>query len=131
MDTAGNLFIADTSNRRVRKVTPAGVISTVAGNGSQGVTGDGGPATSAEVALPVGVAVDPAGNLFVADLGNDRVRKVTPGGVISAVAGNGLVVSAGTVDPRFLPSLMGPERWRWMRRAICSSPTRVTNASER
>ena len=77
MDTAGNLFIADFDNFRIRKVTPGGVISTVAGNGTQGFSGDGGPATSAQLYSPTGVAVDTAGNLFIADLGNSRIRKVT------------------------------------------------------
>jgi sugar lactone lactonase YvrE len=88
VDTAGNLFIADYNNHRVRKVTPAGVINTVAGNGTQGFSGDGGPANSAELYCPEGVAVDTVGNLFIADEGNNCARKVTPGGVISTVAGN-------------------------------------------
>jgi sugar lactone lactonase YvrE len=89
VDSAGNLFIGDSSNNRVRKVTPGGVISTVAGNGTYGYSGDGGPATAAQLYHPSGVAVDTAGNLFIADYGNARVRKVTPGGVISTVAGGG------------------------------------------
>ncbi len=87
VDAAGNLFIADFNNNRIRKVTPAGVISTVAGNGSQGFSGDGGPATSAQLSGPESVAVDAAGNLFIADRYNDRIRKVTPDGIISTVAG--------------------------------------------
>jgi sugar lactone lactonase YvrE len=89
VDTIGNLFIADTVNNRIRKVTPAGVISTVAGNGTHGFGGDGGPATSAQLDYPRGVAVDAAGNLFIADTGGNRIRKVTPAGVISTVAGDG------------------------------------------
>jgi sugar lactone lactonase YvrE len=89
VDTAGNLFIADLSNQRIRKVTPAGIISTVAGNGTGGFSGDGGPATSAQFYSPDGAAVDTSGNMFIADVGNNRVRKVTPGGVISTVAGGG------------------------------------------
>jgi hypothetical protein len=86
---AGNLFIADYGNHRVRKVTPGGVISTVAGNGTAGFSGDGGPATSARLYNPSGVAIDASGNLFIADLNNNRIRKVTPDGIISTVAGNG------------------------------------------
>ena len=67
VDTAGNLFIADYANGRIRKVTPGGVISTVAGNGTDGLSGDGGPATSAWLDLPSRVAADTAGNLFIAD----------------------------------------------------------------
>jgi sugar lactone lactonase YvrE len=89
VDAAGNLFIADTANQRVRKVSASGVISTVAGNGTPGYSGDGGPATAAQLAGPSGVAVDGAGNLFIADNGNERVRKVSATGVITTVAGNG------------------------------------------
>jgi hypothetical protein len=78
VDTAGNLFIADTWNQRVRKVALGGVISTVAGNGGTGgFSGDGGPATSAQLSYPYGMAVDTAGNLFIADYSNSRIRKVT------------------------------------------------------
>jgi uncharacterized protein (TIGR03437 family) len=89
VDNAGNLFIADYMNNRIRKVTPAGTISTVAGNGTEGYNGDNIPATSAELWLPIGVAVDSAGNLFIAELTGYRIRKVTPAGIISTVAGNG------------------------------------------
>jgi sugar lactone lactonase YvrE len=88
-DGGGNIYIADMSNNRIRKVTPAGVISTVAGNGNSGFSGDGGPATSAGLNYPSGVAVDAAGNFYIADFNNNRIRKVTVGGVISTVAGNG------------------------------------------
>ena len=89
VDTMGNIYIADTSNQRIRKVTVGGVISTVAGNGMRGFSGDGGPAISAELSNPFGVAVDTMGNLYIADTGNYHIRKVTTGGVISSVAGNG------------------------------------------
>jgi uncharacterized protein (TIGR03437 family) len=86
-DSAGNLYIADTENNRVRKVA-GGVISTVAGGGPPGSTGDGGPATSAELGAPTGVAADSAGNLYIAEPATNRIRKVS-GGVITTVAGNG------------------------------------------
>jgi beta-lactamase regulating signal transducer with metallopeptidase domain/sugar lactone lactonase YvrE len=89
VDSAGNLYIADTHNHRIRKVTPAGVITTAAGNGKLGFGGDGGKAASAQLCYPHGVAVDSAGNLYIADSGNKRIRKVTPAGVIATVAGNG------------------------------------------
>ncbi|MGA2119431.1 MAG: hypothetical protein ABSH56_32365 [Bryobacteraceae bacterium] len=89
VDTSGNLLIADLYNNRVRKVSSSGTITTVAGNGQQNFSGDGGPATSAITGQPYGLAVDAVGNLFVADFGNDRVRKVSSSGVITTIAGNG------------------------------------------
>jgi trimeric autotransporter adhesin len=89
MDGAGNLYIADTVNNRVRMVSPAGIITTVAGNGDAGYSGDGGPAINASLNLPSGVALDGAGNLYIGDTNNFRVRKVSTGGIISTVAGNG------------------------------------------
>ena len=88
-DGAGNVYIVDYGNHRIRKVTTAGIISTVAGNGKPGFSGDGGPATAAELNSPRDVAVDAAGNLYIADSNNQRIRKVTAAGVISTVAGNG------------------------------------------
>ncbi len=88
-DSAGNLYIADADSGLIREVTPAGIITTVAGNGTQGYNGDNLAATSAELFVPSGVAVDVAGNLYIADLGNGRVRKVTPDGTITTVAGGG------------------------------------------
>ncbi len=91
LDGAGNLFIADTGNDRIRKVDSAGVITTVAGTGESfgGFSGDGGPAIQAALYYPSGVALDGAGNLFIADTGNDRIRKVDSAGVITTVAGAG------------------------------------------
>jgi hypothetical protein len=89
LDSAGDLYIVDSSNHRIRKISPAGVISTVAGNGTAGFSGDGGAATSAELNSPGGVAVDGEGNLYIGDVGNQRVRKVTTEGVISTFAGTG------------------------------------------
>jgi uncharacterized protein (TIGR03437 family) len=89
VDTAGNLYIADSGNQRIRKISPAGIISTVAGNGVAEFSGDGGQATAAALYSPKGVAVDAAGNLYIADQNNNRIRKVTPGGIITTVAGSG------------------------------------------
>jgi uncharacterized protein (TIGR03437 family) len=108
VDTAGNLFIAEVDNFRIRKVTPDGIITTVAGSGFPGFAGDGGPATSASLAVPEGAAVDAAGNLFIADLGNNRIRKVTPGGIITTVAGNGFPSFSGDGGPATSASLHGP-----------------------
>jgi len=91
VDGAGNLYIADSNNSRIREVTVAtGIITTVAGTGSGGYTGDSGAATSAKLYYPNGVSVDGAGNLYIADFGNNRIRKVTAAtGIITTVAGTG------------------------------------------
>src|SRR5262249_17131218 len=90
VDGAGNLFIADFLNNRIRKVDTSGIITTVAGNGAASFSGDGGTATSASLSNPRGVAVDGPGNLFIADFDNSRIRKVDHATqVISTVAGNG------------------------------------------
>jgi sugar lactone lactonase YvrE len=87
LDTSGNLFVADTNNNRIRKIA-GGTITTVAGNGDEFFAGDGGPAISASLDLPAGVAVDSSGNLYIADRHNQRVRVVAANGVISTVAGS-------------------------------------------
>jgi trimeric autotransporter adhesin len=99
VDGAGNLYISDSANSRVRRVAANGTISTVAGNGTAGFGGDGSTATSANLYTPSGLAVDAAGNLYIADLSNNRVRKVTPGGTITTVAGNGSGGYAGDGGP--------------------------------
>ena len=88
-DGLGNLYIADTSNNRIRKVDAAGVITTVAGDGTAGFGGDGGAAVAAQLNSPAGVAPDGLGNLYIADQNNDRIRKVDAAGVITTVAGDG------------------------------------------
>lgn len=95
IDLAGNLYISDAGNHRVRKVSPAGVISTYAGTGSAGFSGDGGPAASAQLNSPYGLALDGVGDLYIADLGNARVRCVATDGVITTVAGGGLLAPSG------------------------------------
>jgi trimeric autotransporter adhesin len=90
-DAAGNLYIVDADNDRVRKVGAEGTITTVAGTGQPGLSGDNGKATAAQLKLRVGVVVDGAGDLFIADLYNHRVRKVTTDGIISTYAGTGPV----------------------------------------
>jgi sugar lactone lactonase YvrE len=108
VDSAGNLFIADTYNNRIRKVTTGGIISTVAGNGSSGFSGDGGPATSAQLNIPWNVAVDSAGNLFIADRDNHRIRKVTPDGIIRTAAGIGTAGFSGDGGPASSAQLDSP-----------------------
>ena len=93
-DTVGNLYVTEQTNNRVRKITPQGIISTYAGKGTPGFSGDGGRATNAELNLPNGIAFDSKGNLYIADMANQRVRRVTPDGIISTVAGNGNIDKA-------------------------------------
>jgi hypothetical protein len=95
VDASGNLFIADGGNNRIREVGTNGIITTVAGNGTRGYSGHGGPATNAELGLPQGVAVDASGNLFIADTYNMRIRKVGTDGIITTVAGNGTLGYSG------------------------------------
>jgi len=108
VDTDGNLYIADGRNHRIRKVTPSGIITTVAGSGGWGFDGDGGPATRALLDNPAAVAVDGAGNLYFVDSGNVRVRKVDVNGVITTVAGNGARGYSGDGGPADAASLNDP-----------------------
>jgi trimeric autotransporter adhesin len=108
VDPAGNLYIADASNNRIRKVTPRGIISTVAGNGSKGFSGNGSQATAAQLNEPIGVAVDSAGNLYIADNQNHRIRKVTTTGIINTVAGNGTKGFRGDGGPATAAQLNYP-----------------------
>ncbi len=87
-DAAGNLLIADSLNSRIRKIDTNGIITTIAGNGSTGSLGDGGPATSAALYNPPGIALDSAGNLYIADTSNDLIRKVDTQGIVTTVVGN-------------------------------------------
>ena len=108
LDGAGNLYIADAGNQRIRKVDAAGVITTVAGDGTPGFGGDGGPAVAARLNGPRGVALDAAGNLYIADLGNQRIRKVDAAGGISTVAGDGTPGFGGDGGPAVAAQLSFP-----------------------
>ncbi len=108
-DSAGNLFIADTANHAIRRVNPAGVISTVAGSGVEGTSGDEGAATAARLDSPRGVAVDDVGDIFIADTGNQRIRLVTPDGIIHGIAGTGAAGFAGDGGPALAALLNGPQ----------------------
>ena len=116
-DPNGNLYIADTNNRRVRRITPGGIISTFAGNGSTGFSGDGGPALQASFSSPTSVAFDPlSGDLYIMDSGNNRVRKVAPNGIITTVAGDGRTIFAGDGGPATAASINpggGPAGLLW------------------
>jgi RHS repeat-associated protein len=98
LDSAGNLYVADVFNRRVRKVDTSGIVSTVAGNGLNGYSGDGGAATGAAL-FPYGVAIDNTGNLYIADPSSYRIRVVNTSGVIDTVAGNGTFALSGFDGP--------------------------------
>ncbi len=89
VDAHGNVYIADSYNRRVRKIDTNGILSTFAGNGTVGFSGDGGPATNAAINVPMAVVIDADGNLFLTDSWNHRIRRVTPDGIISTIAGIG------------------------------------------
>ena len=94
IDTIGNIYIADLYNNRVRKIDTSGVITTIAGNGTGGFSGDSSLATNAKLYYPSAVAIDSAGNLYIADATNNRIRKVSNSGIITTVAGTGI---SGTI----------------------------------
>lgn len=113
VDASGNLFIADSQNHVIRKITSAGVISTVAGSGpaNAGYSGDGGPATTAKLNSPQGVAVDAAGNVFIVDSGNHAIRKMDAAtGVITTIAGSGSYGYQGDGGPATSAKLYAPGR---------------------
>ncbi|MGH8245328.1 MAG: hypothetical protein ACREUU_02725, partial [Gammaproteobacteria bacterium] len=97
VDSNGNVYASDGNNRRVVRISPAGVLTTFAGNGIAAFSGDGGPATVASLKNPAGLATDAAGNLYIVDAENSRVRKVTSAGIITTVAGGGSDVRADGV----------------------------------
>jgi hypothetical protein len=115
LDGAGNLFIADRLNHRIRRVDAAAqAITTVAGNGAAGFGGDGGPAAAASLNVPRGLDVDPAGNVYVADGNNNRIRRIDAlTQVITTVAGDGVNASTGDGGPATAASLSVPPAVRW------------------
>ncbi|MBC7554864.1 MAG: hypothetical protein H7257_12905, partial [Taibaiella sp.] len=108
-DGIGNLYIADQSNNRIRKVDASGVVTTIAGTGSAGFSGDGGPATAATMNQPYSMAVDGSGNVYIGDRNNSRIRKVTTSGVITTVAGNGGYGYSGDGGAATAATLNSPE----------------------
>lgn len=94
-DTVGNLYISDAEDHRLRRVGPTGVITTAAGNGAFGLRGDNGPAADAQLYRPYGVATDTLGNIYIADLGNQRIRRISPSGIITTIAGSGEIRPPG------------------------------------
>ena len=89
VDSSGIVYVADRLNYRIRKVSPAGIITTIAGNGTIGYTGDNAAATAATLSYPRGITVDAHGNIYIADQGNNCIRKIDPGGIITTIAGTG------------------------------------------
>jgi uncharacterized protein (TIGR03437 family) len=108
LDSAGNLFIADTVNHSIRKVDPSGTISTVAGTGAAGFWGDEGPAIAGSISAPRGVVVDDNGDIFIADTGNNRIRQVTPDGVIHTIAGQAAAGFSGDGGPAASAQISAP-----------------------
>ncbi|GAA4465092.1 hypothetical protein GCM10023093_16700 [Nemorincola caseinilytica] len=111
-DASGNIYIAASSCSKVLKIDPSGTITTYAGSGTSWVSGDGGPATAAEIGIPTSLAMDKFGNLFISDNSNSVIRKVNPAGIISTVAGDAMVIGggyAGDGGPATASLLMWPE----------------------
>jgi len=93
LDGSGNVYVADSGNRKIRKIAPGGFVTTLAGSGSSGTTD--GPGTAASFSFPASVAVDASGNVYVADATGRKIRKVTAGGAVTTLAGSGSQGSAG------------------------------------
>ncbi len=114
-DATGSLYISDAADHRIRKISRTGLISTYAGTGIAGFSGDNGPAASAQINSPYGLAVDGAGNLYFADLGNARVRKIDTSGVITTIAGGGSIPAGGANEGSLatLLALKAPRNVAW------------------
>lgn len=108
VDAAGNIYVSDQLNRRVRKVDTAGIINTIGGNGQTGFSGDGGPAVNASINDPAGIAVDAIGNVYVGDNANNRVRRISPAGIITTAVGNGSAGFSGDGGPATSASINNP-----------------------
>ena len=137
----GTLYIVDSTASRIRKVAPNGIITTYAGTGTAGFKGDGGPAGSAEIRTPGDILIDASGNILFSDAGNARVRKITPAGIISTVAGFGTATYSGdgfsALQAGISPNALGlgtggsfyiVDRWKRLRRR---QPARAHGGGER
>ncbi len=114
MDASGNLFVSDALNHRIRKISTAGIITTVAGTGTAGYSGDGAAASVAQINTPTGIAIDATGNMYIAELYGHRVRKITPAGIISTIAGTGVSGYSGdgaaaTAAKMYQPAYVRPD----------------------
>ena len=109
LDGRGNLYLIESDGHRVRKVDVAGIITMIAGDGTAGFRGDGGPATAARVNRPFGIAADSAGNVYIADTNNARVRRINPAGIITTIAGNGVRIPSVNNVPATSTSIIGPQ----------------------
>jgi hypothetical protein len=107
-DAAGNIVIADGQNHCIRKVSPTGIITTIAGNGTPGCSGDGGPASAAQLSIPAGLAIDAAGNIYVVNGGCHSVRKINTSGIITTIAGSGVWGFSGDGGPATAAQLNNP-----------------------
>jgi hypothetical protein len=125
VNAAGDVYF--TALDCVFKITGDGFMTRVAGTSRPGYSGDGGPATSAQLHDPRGVAVDTSGNLYIADNRNSRIRKVSTAGIITTVAGNGSFGYSGDGGPA--TRSVGSKAWQWTPAATSSSPTGATTAS--
>lgn len=105
VDTSGNVYIGDAASNVIRKINTSGIISTIAGTVIAGFSGDGGPATAAQLSGPSGLAADNQGNIFVMDIGNSRIRKINSAGIITTVAGTGAFGFSGDGGPALLADL--------------------------
>ena len=108
VDISGNVYIADFDNHKIRMVNSTGIITTIAGTGARGSTGDGGAATSATLNYPIGVSVDISGNVYIADAQNSKIRMVTSTGIITTFAGTGAYGSSGDGGPATSAQLYNP-----------------------
>ena len=100
VDSEGNLFISHRSKNRIRKVSKDGIITTIAGNGRAGFSGDHGPALKASLNFPAGLCLDPMGNLYVADRNNHRIRRIDTSGIITTIAGTGALLIGAAMAAR-------------------------------
>ena len=107
VDTSGNVYFSDLGNQRVRRITTDGRIETVVGDGTPGFSGDGGPATDASISNPAGLFLDAAGNLYLVDSGNGRIRRIDPSGTITTVVGGAVSEPDAAMSPTDL-ALKGP-----------------------
>lgn len=107
LDVSGNMYITDSFNYRIRKINTSGTISTIVGKGLGGYSGDGGPATSAEIYIPYGVTVDGSANIYISDYNNFRIRIVNSSGIISTLTGNGIQAFSGDGGPAASAKIAG------------------------